>query len=106
MKALICLTLAATAIASSSISFAQATAPVTRSQVTAELVRLEQAGYSPATGEAGNYPADIQAANAVIAAQSGEHVASDAVGGVRDNGTYQSGTAAIASPSRSIYFGN
>jgi len=86
-KALICLALAAGALAAPVLSFAQSNAPVTRAEVRADLVRVEQAGYNPALGNDNNYPADIQAAEAKIAAQGGQQQATQAYGGVADNGT-------------------
>jgi hypothetical protein len=86
-KALICLALAAGALSAPVLSFAQSNAPVTRAEVRADLVRVEQAGYNPALGNDNNYPADIQAAEAKIAAQGGQQQATQAYGGVADNGT-------------------
>jgi len=90
-KALICLALAAGALAAPVLSFAQSNAPVTRAEVRADLVRVEQAGYNPALGNDNNYPADIQAAEAKIAAQSSPQQATQAYGGVAENGTSSSG---------------
>jgi hypothetical protein len=86
-KVLICLALAAGTLAAPVLSFAQSNAPVTRAEVRADLVRVEQAGYNPALGNDNNYPADIQAAEAKIAAQSSPQQATQAYGGVADNGT-------------------
>ena len=93
-KALVCLALAAGALAAPVLSFAQSNAPVTRAEVRADLVRVEQAGYNPARGNDNNYPDDIQAAEAKIAAQSGQQQATQAYGGVADNGTSSSGAPA------------
>jgi hypothetical protein len=102
MKSLICLTLAASVLAGPASVFAQTTSgPVTRAQVRAELVRLEQAGYSPSMGEDPNYPADIQAAEAKIAAQDNARLAADAVGGVAQGGSSQTGLEVPANLPRS-----
>jgi Domain of unknown function (DUF4148) len=90
-KALICFALAAGALSAPVLSFAQSNAPVTRAEVRADLVRVEQAGYNPARGNDNNYPADIQAAEAKIAAQSRQQQATQAYGGVAENGTSSSG---------------
>src|SRR5262245_48797025 len=81
-KIFVCLAVAAGALAAPALSFAQSNAPVTRAEVRADLVRLEKAGYQPAVGEDVNYPADIQAAEAKVAAQDGNKLTNDAVGGV------------------------
>jgi hypothetical protein len=98
MKTLICLTLAVSALASPALSFAQTTAtPLTRAQVYADLVRVEQAGYNPAVSDDATYPADIQAAEAKVAVQEGDHVASDAAGspaGTAGVGAGMSGSSA------------
>jgi len=90
-KALICLALAAGALAAPVLSFAQSNAPVTRAEVRADLVRVEQAGYQPGGGSDINYPTDIQAAEAKIAAENGQQQATQAYGGVAENGTSSSG---------------
>jgi hypothetical protein len=90
-KALICLALAAGTLAAPVLSFAQSNAPVTRAEVRADLVRVEQAGYNPAAGNDNNYPADIQAAEAKVAAQNAQQQATQAYGGVAENGTSSSG---------------
>jgi hypothetical protein len=70
MKALICLTLAVSALASPALSFAQTTSgQVTREQVRADLIRVEQAGYTPLAGDNPHYPADVQAAEEKVAEQ-------------------------------------
>jgi hypothetical protein len=103
MKTLVCLTLALSALASPALTFAQsAPSPVTRAQVRAELVRLEQAGYTPGAGDA-YYPVDIQAAEAKVAAQNSEQLASSSVGGTAQGGSTQAGTPAHAAPVRSVY---
>jgi hypothetical protein len=82
MKALICLTLAVSALASPALSFAQTNSgPLTRAQVRADLIRFEQAGYTPSGGEDPHYPAAIQAAEAKIGEQDGARLAADAAGG-------------------------
>ncbi|MGF7132593.1 hypothetical protein P3T40_004084 [Paraburkholderia sp. EB58] len=107
MKSLICLTLAISVLAGPVSAFAQTTSgPLTRAQVRAELVRLEQAGYSPSTGEDPNYPADIQAAEAKIAAQDSAQLAANAVGGVAQGGSSQTGLEVHANPNRSLYVGH
>ena len=89
-KALVCLALAAASLTAPVLSFAQSNAPVTRAEVRADLVRLEQAGYNPARNDI-NYPADIQAAEAKVAAENGQQQATQAYGGVAENGTSSSG---------------
>jgi hypothetical protein len=74
------------------LSFAQSNAPLTRAEVRADLVRVEQAGYTPGANDI-NYPSDIQAAEAKIAAQNGQQLANDAVGGVAGNGSSESRAA-------------
>ena len=107
MKSLICLTLAISVLAGPVSAFAQTTSgPLTRAQVRAELVRLEQAGYSPSMGEDPNYPADIQAAEAKIAAQDSAQLAANAVGGVAQGGSSQTGLEVHANPNRSLYVGH
>ncbi|WP_031360117.1 DUF4148 domain-containing protein [Caballeronia sordidicola] len=90
-KALVCLALAAGALSAPVLSFAQSNAPVTRAEVRADLVRVEQAGYQPGGGSDINYPTDIQAAEAKIAAENGQQQATQAYGGVAENGTSSSG---------------
>jgi hypothetical protein len=103
MKTLVCLTLAVSALASPALSCAQlAPSPVTRAQVRAELARLEQAGYSPSAEDA-YYPADIQAAEAKIAAQNSQQLASSSVGGTAQGGSIEAGAPAHAAPVRSVY---
>jgi mitochondrial fission protein ELM1 len=117
MKTLACLVLAIGALASTVVSFAQSTAPVTRAQVRAELNRLEQAGYHVGDGDQTTYPAQIQAAEAKIAAQDNQHAANNAVGGTTINGTSAAGSPLhLPKPSPSpcvgpesycnLYFGN
>ncbi|CAN7739968.1 DUF4148 domain-containing protein [Caballeronia sp. LjRoot31] len=103
-KALICLALAAGALAAPVLSFAQSNAPVTRAEVRADLVRVEQAGYNPARGGDVDYPADIQAAEAKIAAQNGQQLATQAYGGVAENGT-SSSSAPMHTATRSTCVG-
>jgi hypothetical protein len=106
MKTLVCLTLAVSAFASPALSFAQSTpSPVTRAQVRAELARLEQAGYSPVADNA-YYPADIQAAEAKIAAQDGQQLASGSVGGAAQGGSSEAGAPVHAAPVSSVYAGH
>jgi hypothetical protein len=73
------------------VSFAQSSIPLTRAEVRADLVRAEQAGYNPAGGDDVNYPADVQAAEAKIAAQTDQQLSTQAVVGVAQNGTSESG---------------
>jgi hypothetical protein len=86
-KALVCIALAAAALSAPVLSFAQSNAPVTRAEVRADLVRVEQAGYNPARGG----DVDYQAAEAKVAAQTGQQQATQAYGGVAENGTSSSG---------------
>jgi hypothetical protein len=90
-KALVCLSLAAVALTAPVLSFAQSNGPLTRAEVRAELVRVEQAGYNPSLGNDIHYPADIQAAEAKVAAQDHQQNATQAYGGVAENGTSSSG---------------
>src|ERR1700738_2453237 len=94
MKTLVCFTLAASALLSPALSFAQASsAPLTRAQVRADLIRVEQAAYNPSAGDDVHYPADIQAAEAKIAAQDASRQATGDVGGATDTGSSQAGAA-------------
>lgn len=93
-KALVCIALAAGALAAPVVSFAQSNAPLTRAEVRADLVRVEQAGYNPSLGDDANYPADIQAAEAKIAAQNPSQTTESAYGGVTQNGGASSGAPA------------
>jgi hypothetical protein len=119
MKALACLVIAAGALASPVISFAQNPAPLTRAEVRADLIRVERAGYNPSQGNDIHYPDDIQAAEAKIAAQDNQHMTNNAVGGATMTGTSAAGSHLhLPSPSPSpsscvgpvsycnIYFGN
>src|SRR5476651_2416358 len=99
-KALVCLALAAAALSAPVLSFAQSNAPVTRAEVRADLVRVEQAGYQPGGGSDINYPTNIQAAEAKVAAESGQQQATQAYGGVAENGTSSSGARCIQPPTR------
>jgi hypothetical protein len=65
---------------------------LTRAEVRADLVRVEQAGYNPSLGNDIDYPADIQAAEAKVAAQGNQQMASNAMGGTTMNGTSASGS--------------
>jgi hypothetical protein len=106
MKTLICLTLAVSALASPALTFAQTiSGQLTRAQVRADIVRVEQAGYRPG-GNDNDYPVEIEAAEAKIAAQDGARRAADAVGGVAQGGSSQTGTAANAISPRSLYAGH
>ena len=106
MKTLICLTLAVSALASPALTFAQTpSGQLTRAQVHADLIRVEQAGYRPGGGD-NDYPVEIQAAEAKIAAQDGARRAADAVGGVAQAGSSQTGMAANAMSSPSLYAGH
>src|ERR1700761_1665898 len=89
-KMLVNLTLAAATLGAPVLSFAQSNAPVTRAEVRADLVRVEQAGYRPA-GDDIDYPADIQAAEAKIDAQKDSRSATQAYGGVAQDGASSSG---------------
>jgi Domain of unknown function (DUF4148) len=104
MKALICLTLAVSALASPTLTFAQtASGQLTRAQVRADLIRVEQAGYSPSAADDPHYPDDIQAAEAKIAEQDSDRHAVDSAGGVAQAGSSQTGIAASAMSPRSLY---
>ena len=106
MKTLICLTLAVSALASPALTFAQTTSDqLTRAQVRADIVRVEQAGYRPGSGD-NDYPVEIQAAEAKIVEQDEARRATDAVGGVAQAGSSQTGMAANAMSSRSLYAGH
>jgi hypothetical protein len=116
MKMLVCLTLAASALAIPVLGFAQTSAAqVTRAEVRADLVRVEQAGYNPARGDDADYPADIQAAEAKVAAQDTAQLTNDAVGGVPSSGTSAAGAPTQATAPSScvgpvsfcnLYFGS
>ncbi|MFM0646021.1 DUF4148 domain-containing protein [Paraburkholderia bryophila] len=88
---LVCFALAAGALATPVLSFAQSNAPVTRAEVRADLVRVEQAGYNPSTSDDATYPADIQAAEAKVAAQDPQQATQSSYGGVAQNGSSSSG---------------
>jgi hypothetical protein len=90
-KIIVGLALAAATLGAPALSFAQSNAPLTRAEVRADLVRVEHAGYNPARGDDLDYPMDIQAAEAKIATQSDRQLATQAVGGVAQNGTSASG---------------
>ena len=79
MKILTCLLVAAGALASPGISFAQSSAPLTRAEVRADLIRVERAGYNPFAINDRHYPASIQAAEAKIAAQNNQHMRTPSV---------------------------
>ncbi|ASL46986.1 hypothetical protein bAD24_III06310 [Burkholderia sp. AD24] len=93
-NALVCFALAAGALATPVLSFAQSNAPVTRADVRADLVRVEQAGYNPSTSDDATYPADIQAAEAKVAAQDPQQSTQSSYGGMAQNGTSSSGRPA------------
>ena len=78
---LVCIALAAGALTTPALSFAQSNGALTRAEVRADLVRVEQAGYNPARSNDNNYPADIQAAEAKIAAQGSRSQDTQAVVG-------------------------
>ncbi|ABE33239.1 hypothetical protein DR64_5089 [Paraburkholderia xenovorans LB400] len=90
-KALVYLVLAASALSAPVFAFAQSNGPVTRAEVRSDLVKLEQAGYNPAQGNDANYPTDIQAAEAKVAAQTSQQLATQGYGGVTQNGSSSSG---------------
>jgi hypothetical protein len=103
MKTLICLTLAVSALAGPAVTFAQTTSgQLTRAQVRADIVRVEQAGYRPGGGD-NDYPVEIQAAEARIAEQDGGRLAANAVGGVAQAGSSQTGMAANAMSPHTVY---
>jgi len=105
MKTLISLTLAVSALASPALTFAQTpSGQLTRAQVHADLIRVEQAGYRPGGGD-DDYPVEIQAAEAKMAEQDDARRAADAVGGVAQAGSSQTGMAANAISPRSLYAG-
>ncbi|NPT56921.1 DUF4148 domain-containing protein [Paraburkholderia elongata] len=106
MKSLASVAVAVAVLASPIMSFAATNGPVTRAEVRAQLVQLEKAGYNPSAGDDPHYPADIQAAEAKIAKQDGDRLAVDAVGGVAQAGSSQTGLAANAMSSRSLYAGH
>jgi hypothetical protein len=91
-KMLLSLALAAVTLGTPMLSFAQSNAPLTRAEVRADLVRVEQAGYHPSANDI-NYPADIQAVEARVAAQDDQQLTNQAVGGVAENGSTESGVA-------------
>ena len=106
MKALTCLLIAAGALASPVISFAQSSAPLTRAEVRADLIHVEQAGYNPWAANDVHYPASIQAAEAKIAAQDNQHMTNTAVGGTTMTGTSSSGSHLhLPKPSPSSWVG-
>ena len=70
-------------------SFAQSSPSLTRAQVRAQLEQLEKAGYNPRDWV--HYPENIQAAEAKVAAQTDQQQATQAYGGVAENGTSSSG---------------
>ncbi|WP_144139943.1 DUF4148 domain-containing protein [Paraburkholderia sp. BCC1884] len=104
MKSLIQAVVIATVLAAPVVSFAQSNQPVTRAQVRAELVQLEKAGYTPGHADP-YYPADIQAAQARVDAQNGTTQAAESGFGGVANGASQSGHAAQAAGTKSVYFG-
>jgi hypothetical protein len=87
----VCMALAAGALATPALSFAQTNGPLTRAEVRADLVRVEQAGYNPSRAADIDYPADIQAAEAKIAAQDDQQQAKQGFGGVSEQGASSSG---------------
>jgi hypothetical protein len=96
-KTLVCIALAASALAAPALSFAQSNAPVTRAEVRADLVRVEQAGYNPSRGDDADYPADIQAAEAKIAAH-GEQ----GYGGVAQYSSSSGAPTRVSTPSSCV----
>ena len=96
MKAIVRTLLVSCAIAAPALTFAQSpSGQLTRAQVRADLIRVEQAGYRPG-GDDNDYPVEIQAAEAKIAEQDGARRAADAVGGVAQASSSQTGMAANA----------
>lgn len=97
-KFIITLAFAVSALAPA-LSFAQSTA-LTRADVRAELVRVEAAGYMPGNNDNTQYPVNIQAAEAKVAHQENQKVASftafDSFGG-STAGTSASGAPAMKS---------
>jgi hypothetical protein len=70
------------------------------------LVCLEQAGYLVGEGDHTTYPAQIQAAQAKVAAEDGQQMASSAVGGTSTNGTSAAGSRLpLATPASSSCVG-
>jgi hypothetical protein len=105
MKIVVCLALAMSALASPVVSFAQSSAPVTREQVRADLIRLEKAGYHVGDGDDTTYPAEIQAAEAKIAAEDGQQVANNAVGGATSGTSAAGSHLSLPNPSPSSCVG-
>lgn len=73
-KNVIIATLIAASFAAPTLSFAQASAPVTHASRLAELAQLEKAGYNPGVPDP-TYPASLQAAEAKLAVTSGQSTA-------------------------------
>ena len=73
-KNVVIATLIAASFAAPTLSFAQASAPVTHASLIAELAQLEKAGYNPAVPDP-SYPASLQAAEAKIAVAPGQSTA-------------------------------
>ncbi|WP_248324721.1 MULTISPECIES: DUF4148 domain-containing protein [unclassified Caballeronia] len=96
-KLVVCLAVAASALAAPALSFAQSSDPVTRADVRADLVRVEQAGYNPALASDPHYPDDIQAAEAKVAAEQ----ASTAYGGAQQR-TSSGGPARVSMTSTCV----
>jgi Domain of unknown function (DUF4148) len=114
-KIIVGFAIAASALVAPALSFAQSNAPLTRADVIADFVRYQQAGYNTSlAGKDPYYPANIQAAQAKIAAQNEQQVASQAVGGVAQDGRVSSSTQYGSKqptcdgpiPFCNIYFGN
>lgn len=106
MKMLACLTVAACAVVSPVMSFAQSNhGEVTRAQVRADLVRLEQTGYNPVAQE--DYPENIMAAEAKLNAGQNRQLVSQAVGGADESGTSAAGAPAVhIADGRPVYSGH
>jgi hypothetical protein len=78
VKSLIVAAVAA-AVVVPTLSFAEASQPLTRAQVRHELIELEQAGYNPTMNDT-QYPQDIQQAEARLHAKDAQAADANTVG--------------------------
>lgn len=91
-KMIACLAITAATLGAPVLCLAQLNAPLTHAEVRADVAPVEQACHMP--NENGpNYPADIQAREVKIAAQDGQQLSEQPVGGVAGCST-ASGAAA------------
>lgn len=106
MKALISAVLVSCALAAPFSAFAQSAndAPLTRAAVQADLVRVEQAGFQPG-GSQIHYPDNIQHAEAIVAQENSQSVATGAGGAMTSTGV-STGNQSSDVGSHSIYFGD